>query len=319
MSSVETQERTHAPEPAGFWLKVRKTLDHHANRALRAARGFAWDIHPVLAERPVFVVGCSRAGTTLVYRTLSESRALGSLKRETHDYWNALHPIEDRGWRSHDLTPADAIDADRRVVSRYFYVNTGSRRFVDKNNQHGLAVPYLQALFPDAHFMYVKRSPGDNIHSLIEGWRRPGEFATWSDRLPKPVAIDGGTITRWCFFLPQGWEAYADAPLEEVCAFQYRAMNEAILDARERVPERQWTDIFYEDLLADPVGQFCKAFEAADIAFDPHLRRHCSTVLARPYNAFSEIRKDKWRDSSNASRIAAVLPDVVSVAGRMGY
>ena len=38
----------------------------------------------------------SRGGTTLVYRTFSESRELGSLIRETHDYWAGLHPIEAR-------------------------------------------------------------------------------------------------------------------------------------------------------------------------------------------------------------------------------
>lgn len=307
------------PAEAGFLLKVRKTLRHYGQKALRAARGAVWDVHPVLAERPIFVVGCSRGGTTLVYRTFSESAELGSLIRETHDYWASLHPIEARGWRSHELTVADASDADRRAVSRYFYLRAGRRRFVDKNNQHGLALPYLHALFPDAHFVYIKRSPGDNINSLIEGWRRPEVFGRWSERLPRPVAIDGGRYTRWCFFLPKGWEGYVDASIESVCAFQYRAMNEAILDARDRIPPGQWTELVYEDVLADPVGTFRSAFESAGVSFDAQLQEHCTTVLARPYNAFSEIRKDKWLASPDAPRIQRVLPDVAAVAARMGY
>ncbi len=70
-------------------------------------------------------------------------------------------------------------DSDCVAVSRYFHIGTGHRRFVDKNNQNGLAIPYLRALFPDAHFVYIKRGPGDNINSLIEGWRRPPAESRW--------------------------------------------------------------------------------------------------------------------------------------------
>jgi hypothetical protein len=304
---------------AGFWRKVDKTLRHHGRRGLRALRGVWWGRHARVAERPVFVVGCSRGGTTLVYRTLSESRELGSLERETHEFWSLLHPLEERGWKSHALGAADASDADRMAASRFFFLGTGKRRFIDKNNQNGLALPYLQALFPEAHFVYIKRSPGDNLNSLIEGWGKAQAFGAWSHGLPRPVAIDGGRYTRWCFFLAAGWEAYCEAAIEEVCAFQYRAMNEAILDAKAAVPAGQWTEICYEDVLADPVAAFRRAFAEAGLRFDEPLRAHCSTVLANPYNAFSEIRKDKWRDSPNASRIERVLPGLADIAERMGY
>jgi len=304
---------------SGFWCKADKTLRHHGGQVLRLTRVLRWDIQPRLAERPVFVVGCSRGGTTLVYRTFSESRDLGSLERETHDYWGRLHPIEERGWRSHALGAADASNADRLATSRLFYVGTGRRRFVDKNNQNGLAIPYLHALFPDAHFVYIKRSPGDNINSLIEGWGRAEAFGAWSQDLPRAVAVDGGRYRRWCFFLAEGWEHYLEAPIESVCAFQYRAMNQAILDAFEGIPAPQWTEICYEDVLADPVACFRQAFINAGLQFDAPLASHCTNVLARPYNAFSEIRKDKWRDGPHAAKIERILPEVAGVAGRMGY
>ncbi len=46
-------------------------------------------------------------------------------------------------------------------------------------------------------------------------------------------------------------------------------MNEAILEAKSLVPERQWIDIRYEDLLADPVNSFRSAFEKCSITFTP--------------------------------------------------
>jgi hypothetical protein len=302
-----------------FLEKVSKTLAHHARRLQRAVRGARWSLTRPPAARPVIVVGCSRAGTTLVYKTLSESREIGSLQRETHDYWTALHPPAAKNWDTHALDASDAGPADRDTVSRYFYSWTGRHRWVDKNNQNGLCVPYLHALFPDAVFVFVKRSPGDNLNSLIEGWGKPDEFATWSNDLPARVNVDGGRLHQWCFFLADGWRDYLDAPVEEVAAFQYHAINQAILDARAGIPAGQWVEVFYEDFLRDPVAAFRRVFEGCGLAFDARLEAHCADVLGTPYNAFSEIRLDKWQGGRNRERIERVLPRVSEVAARMGY
>jgi len=302
-----------------FLIKVSKTLAHHGRRIQRGVRSGGWLLTRRSAQRPIIVVGCSRAGTTLVYKTLSKSGEIGSLQRETHDYWMDLHPLADKNWDTHALDVGDASPAERDAVSRYFYSWTGKHRWVDKNNQNGLCVPYLHALFPDAVFVFVKRSPGDNLNSLIEGWKKPEEFATWSSELPATVAVEDGTLQQWCFFLADGWRNYVNAPVEVVAAFQYNAINRAILDGRESVPGDQWVEVFYEDFLRDPVATFRRVFEGCGLGFDARLQAHCAEVLDIPYNAFSEIRLDKWKDGRNRDRIERVLPQVDDVAARMGY
>lgn len=304
---------------ADFWLKVDKTLKYHMAQGVRTLRGMRYSLNKPSVERPVIIVGCSRAGTTLVYKAFSESAELGSLQRETHDFWADLHPPTERGWDSH-IIPADcASDADRDRVSRYFYVHTGQARFVDKNNQNGLCIAYLYLLYPDAHFVFVKRSPGDNINSLIEGWGKANEFATWADDLPASVAVEEGRYKKWCFFIAPGWRDYLNAPVEDVCAYQYNAMNNAIMDAREFIPAQQWSEVFYEELVRDPVAGFRDVFIQSGLAFDSHLEAYCRDVLSTPFNAFSEIRLDKWKDGRNAKRIARILPKVEATAKRMGY
>ena len=302
-----------------FLNKVRKTLAFHTRQLQRHLRAMQWNRSPRPACRPIIVVGCSRAGTTLVYKTLSESKAIGSLHRETHDYWTDLHPPQAKNWDTHALDAGDASTADRDTVSRYFYSWTGQHRWVDKNNQNGLCIPYLAALFPDAVFVYIKRSAGDNLNSLIEGWRKPGEFATWSTDLPAKVSVEDNKLSQWCFFLAEGWRDYVNASVEEVAAFQYGAINQAILEARARVPAGQWVEVFYEDFLRDPVATFRQVFEGCALDFDSRLQTHCAGVLDIPYNAFSEIRLDKWKDGRNRDKIDRVLPKVEDVAKRMGY
>ncbi len=302
-----------------FLAKVAKTLRHHYRQLRRGARSRYWTLARPPAERPIIVVGCSRAGTTLVYKTLSEAHEIGSLQRETHDFWAGLHPLQNKGWETHALDAADASAADRDDVARYFYAWTGRHRWVDKNNQNGLCVPYLQALFPDAVFVYVKRSPGDNLNSLIEGWGKPEEFATWSDALPASVAVEQGRYTRWCFFLAAGWRNYTHASIEEVAAFQYDAINRAILEGKKGLAPSQWVEVFYEDFLRDPAGTFRTVFEGCGLSFDSRLKKHCAEVLDIPYNAFSAIRLDKWKDGRNRERIERVLPRIEAVARDMGY
>jgi len=305
--------------PSNFFEKTRKTLHFHGNQSLIRVREMGCFVFNPKLIKPIFVIGCSRAGTTLVYKTFSEARDLGSLHRESHDFWSELHPPSEHNWDTH-ATPESAVcSVDRDFVSKYFFTQSGRRRIVDKNNQNGLSIAYLHGLFPDAHFVYVKRSPGDNIHSLIEGWKKANMFATWSDNLPAKVNIEQGLFQRWCFFLAEGWRDYIDRPIEEVCAFQYRAMNQAILRAKPAIPTKQWHEVHYEDLISNPVKKFETLVNTCDVAFDPNLKKHCSEVLNKPYNTFSEIRVDKWKDSHNREKIERIMPTVESTTNAMGY
>jgi hypothetical protein len=49
------------------------------------------------------------------------------------------------------------------------------------------------------------------------------------------------------------------------------------------------------------------------------LERYCAHVLETPFNAFSEIRLDKWKSQRNRERIERVMPRVAEIADQMGY
>ncbi|HIA08919.1 MAG TPA: sulfotransferase [Chromatiaceae bacterium] len=299
--------------------KITKNLMFYSRRGLQWLRGIVWPLVGRRLQRPVFVVGCSRAGTTLLYKLLSQAPELRSLNRETHDVWIDLHPLAEREWSSHALGSDHASDVDRDAMSRYFYRHLGNRRVVDKNNQNGLCIPYLHALFPDATFVYVKRSPGDNINSLMHGWGKAQEFGTWADTLPENVQISGGRYQRWCFFLAEGWRNLLSAEIETVCAFQYRTMNEAIMLAGAAIPSSQWVEIKYEDLVANADAELAAIFRACGVHYSDALQAACKKTMATPFNEFSEIRLDKWKSGAHTQQIEQVLGEVSAVAHQMGY
>ncbi|MEZ0123242.1 MAG: sulfotransferase [Candidatus Reddybacter sp.] len=302
-----------------FFDKLYKTLKYYDAIARVNIHKVRFSVSPVSLTQPIFVVGCSRAGTTLVYKTFSESKELGSLQKETHDFWADLHPPEERSWAGHEIAATSASDYDRQQASRLFYGATGKRRIVDKNNQNGLSIPYLYALFPDAHFVFIKRNPGDNVDSLINGWGKDDEFGSWSAALPAEVRIDKGAYRNWCFFIAEGWRDYYRSSIEEVCAFQYEAINRAILGAREDIPAEQWHEVSYEALLVSPVNEFRRLFEGCELHFDTRIEQHCADVLGKPYNTFSAIGVDKWRGGGNKARVEKALETLGPVSAALGY
>ena len=303
----------------GLFDKFCKTFRYYDEITRVNIRKVRFNISPVSLTQPVFIVGCSRAGTTLVYKTFSESKELGSLQKETHDFWASLHPPEERSWSGHEIPTTAASNLDRQQACRLFFSETGERRIVDKNNQNGLSIPYLYALFPDAHFVFIKRNPGDNIDSLINGWGKADEFGSWSAILPAEIRIDNGAYRDWCFFLAEGWRDYCQSSIEEVCAFQYGTINRAILDARESIPAGQWHEVSYEALLASPVNEFRRLFEECDLHFDTHIEQHCVDVLDKPYNTFSAIGVDKWAQGLNKERVEKALDTLGTIRADLGY
>ena len=104
-----------------FWEKVVKTLAYYNKQMLIEARALRCMATDIELSQPVFVVGCSRAGTTLVYKTLSESKALGTLQKETHDFWASLYPLKERNWESHEIPESNANTKDKKKVAHFFY------------------------------------------------------------------------------------------------------------------------------------------------------------------------------------------------------
>lgn len=284
-------------------------------------RGRYWDLSRQHMPPPVFLVGCSRSGTTVTYETLAASRELIAIGYELPQFWNGLWGPHHNGWES-EAADADVADPEHaQAFSRFFYSRVGKGRILDKTCINVMRIPYLLALFPEAHFIYLYRDGRANVSSLIDGWENDGHFGLtqFLGPSPVPVAIDNGRFHEWSFFLAPGWRDYNHATLEEACAFQWVAANERALAARELVPRAQWTEIRYEDLLDRPVEVFERVFGRLGITFDPHLRDIAGNLAQRPTSLVSGTpERDKWK-KRNGARIERVLDRLQPMQQRLGY
>jgi hypothetical protein len=264
---------------------------------------------------PVFLIGSPRSGTSALLQAFLRSPELRSVQAEGHILWDPFHP---KPRDSDALGAGDATNRERAYVHWAIRLFVRGRRLVDKTPENCLRIAYLDALFPDATFVFLRRRAADNVNSLIEGWRARPRFVT--HRLPVPLeAIDLPDPHLWSFALFPGWREVVSAPLEEICARQYVACNEAVLSARERMDEARWLDIAYEELVASPEAEIRRLFESLDLPFTPTVAAFAESLDRKvSATALTPPKAGKWREQ-NAEAVARVLPLVAETERRLGY
>ncbi len=174
-------------------------------------RGLWWDMARPAMPDPVFLVGCSRSGTTVTYETLAAAPQFLKFGWEIPQFWDSLYGPLNNGWQSEAAGAEHARPAHRDAAMRYFFQRLGHGWVLDKTCINVLRIPYLHALFPDAKFVFIQRDGRDNISSMMDGWRHgrtDGDFhlSQFFGPFPEPVAINGGEFTDWAFFLAPGWQ-----------------------------------------------------------------------------------------------------------------
>ena len=268
-------------------------------------------------KRPILLIGCPRSGTSVLLQILLRSPELRSIHSEGHILWDPYHHPKDGGWDSDARGGNDVTGRESAYVHLAVRLFVRGRRFVDKTPENCLRIPYLQALFPDASFVFLRRRAADNVNSLMEGWRARPRFVTY--RLPE--RLEGlGTLSgnRWSFALIPGWRELRHAPLEEVCARQYIACNEAALEAREGVDPSRWHDVSYEELVDAPVATTRRIFDALGLDFTREVEEFAAALDRNPGpTTLSPPRHGKWRDQ-NRDEIERIIPLVEATERRLG-
>jgi sulfotransferase family protein len=288
------------------------------------AKELAWAVIRPAMPDPVFVIGCSRSGTTVTFETIAASGHFRHFDYEIPQFWNSLHGPLNNGWASEAGEAADARPAHRNRARAYFYARLGVGPVLDKTCINTLRVPYLHTLFPRAKFVFIQRDGRDNVSSMMDGWRlgrKDGAFGLtqFFGPSPVPVAINGGDFREWHFFLPPGWRNYNHASLEEVCAYQWLMANRLALDASHAIPAEQWIGLRYEDIFERPVEMFRDAFEHLEVPFDKRMEERCASLAERPTSIIKGApRRQKWKEH-NPAAVERILPIIEPMMREMGY
>lgn len=290
----------------------RRYLRGASRRGLQALAAVKGTDQP--PSRPVFVVGCPRSGTSLLWTILKRHEELRSLPGEGHVLWSTYQHPRAKGWSSDRATVDDIHPREARYLYTSIERVTKGARFLDKTPKSVLRIPYLARLFPDATFVFLKRDGRSTVNSLIEGWRvRHGV----SYRVPERLHLDGYSGHMWSYILPEGWREWTETTVADVAAFQYASSYDtALVDLKAR-DARSVVEITYEDLVARPVEEVARLLEALELGPSTAVMEVAGNLSAYPVVANSPPRPEKWRD--RADEIARIMPRIAPTMERLGY
>lgn len=255
-------------------------------------------------DRPIFIVGPHRSGTTLLYGIIGRHEHVGFLNRSNHRFpafpsvaralgtlmgtdskpveaqrfWDYLWPGPDDTMRASDLTN-EQKEFYSSVIARIL-TQRGRMRFVAKYPRLSLRVGWLDAIFPDAKFLHMSRD-----------WR-----AVVSSTLQRKVKREnrGGG---WFGVRIPGWQEMSDQPHELTAGRQFRVATLALEADARRMPDRFFR-VDYADLCCEfervirEVAAFC------ELPFSQAFR----ATLPRGLKS----RNDKWKQNLKPEMIETI-------------
>ena len=259
-------------------------------------------------EKPIFILGTGRSGTTILGIVLSMHREIGYLN-EPKAIWHLIHPHEDVigsysqvSDAKYRLTAEDATDEMRQRAAQMFgayLMATRSKRLVDKYPELIFRVDFVRALFPDAHFIFLVRNGWDTCHSI----------ATWSKRLGVQVNNQkhdwwGVNDRKWRLLVEQlvRTDPIFSQVVDEVKHIDRhldRAAVEWVITMREGLHLMQTVPdcvhlVYFEDLTSQPdktllaLCDFCEL--PTDATFQEYARQTLHRVPARkPFDIHPKI------------------------------
>ena len=272
------------------------------------------------AEKPIFIIAAPRSGSTLLFETLMRHQQLWSLGDEGHAWiekYPHLRPVQG-GVASNRLTKAN-VNADlaqqlqqdmlrglKSAQGDRVNSNSGAIRLLEKTPKNCLRIPFIDAIYPDARYIYLYRDPKDSINSIIEGWRHQ-RFVTYGD-----VRMEHG---RWCFLRPPAWQEMINRPLHEIAAFQWQTCQDIILDDLACIDQSRWTICAFDELLDDAKGTISRLQKFCDLDPDPALEAYCDSPLPLSRYTQTAPAQGKWKQHQSA--ITAVFPSLQATIKRI--
>lgn len=243
-------------------------------------------------ESPIFIVGTGRSGSTILGMLMSMHHEVGFLN-EPKALWHAVHPGEDvlghysRGPARYHLDESDATKNVRRKAHRLFgaYLRVvSSKRVVDKHPELIFRVPFVQAIFPDAKFVFLVRNGWDTCYSIDR----------WSDRLGERT---NGEVHDWWGADNRKWRLMLDelVPREKAFAGVAHAVRgltrhtdmaavEWVITMREGLRQMERNEdrmhmIRYEALIEDSRGELSRLLDFCELPDDQVFLRFAEEKL----------------------------------------
>ncbi len=236
------------------------------------------------SERPIFIVGMPRSGSTLVEQLLAAHPAVSAAGEI-----GILGAIVREAWPAISASTIEQFRAQvRGIGERYLRETAGllerGTRLTDKTLEHIQLLPLIHVMLPNARIIHIRRDDLDTCFSC---------FATCFAGQKVPFAYD----------------------LRELGA--YYAQNTAMIERwRGFVPPERLLEVGYEELVSDFEAQARRIVEFCGLPWDPA----CLTFFAarRPVRTASNLQVRQPLYRSAVGRAQPFIPYLEPLIAALG-
>jgi hypothetical protein len=277
---------------------------------------------------PIILIGNFRSGTTLLQKLVSTHPDVVSLY-EPVGLWLYADP-----GRSHDeFDERDATDKVKRYIRNEFlkYQQQHENRIIVEKTPHNiLRIPYVRAIFPEAHFLYIIRNPLSFVSSVELKWQQPATRKRIVKRLKTtPVTQLHHYLKR---FLNQQWNnrilrrkylsiwgprykgIQEDLKTEDLMVVMARQWSRASSKAERDLAlfeEGQVLRLRYEDFVQDPISDMERICAHCGLQMTDDMTKTVKEIVKTD-------RKLKWQ-RFEPPVLTQIIPELYEEMERHGY
>ena len=278
--------------------------------------------------RPVIIVGAPRSGTNMLRDLITAIDGFDTWPcDEIPGIWlhgNLDKPTDEL--RIEDATPRIADFIRSRFAAQERRSNA---TVVEKTCATSLRVPFVDAIFPDARYVFIVRHGLDATASAMKRWTGSTSLgylsrkARWTPLTDLPRFVwrtirtrissrRDGALTTWGPRFAGMTAMAATEPLHEVCAEQWRRCVEDAADALEAIPDDRVLRVRYEEVTRDPATAVKQLADFLGIA-PPDLTGH------EAFTSISDRSIGKSAVSLDDAQRRQVLARTGPTLERLGY
>jgi hypothetical protein len=282
---------------------------------------------PRPVDRPIFITGLGRSGTTIIHTLLSKHPNANWLSLlvakfpdrlylnrwlmwtldipllniylkwrfvplENYPFWD--HYYGGFGYPGRDLYESDVDNTTAKGIRRAFsQLVTGKRNRLLIKITGAPRISFLHAIFPDAKFIHVTRDGRAVAASRMKapfwtGWKGWREFSLWPDRMPVHYERE--------------WERHQHS-FVALAGIEWKAHIDQMREVRRDYPHINIMEVRYESFCADPLNQMQEVARFCELDWNAKFENQMKQEYVSSENS-------KWQNQFTPEQ-RAILEDVL--------